>query len=731
MLNKIKLHKTACYNEVVEFEPKEINYFFGGNGVGKSSMGKVISNIAAFSSCEINWASAPIDINIYNKQFVKSSFSQSNQIKGIFTLGKDLTETQTFIEESNKKIGELKTKIDGLEKSQTQQSDKLAAKVTEMKEKAWSLKRKFEDDFKPAFVNFMGSGESFFYKCLTEQSNTSTLLSEKDIKEKCKRVFNDDLKAFDPITDFTFEELESKEYSDILKIKIIGKEDIEIAKLIQKLDNSDWVKDGVDYLQVTEDSCPFCQQSISSELRKQIESFFDESYENQKIELNDFINSYETYVGGLISELELLSNREIAIIDFQALNDKIDLLKEQYKNNIATLEAKQKTPSVPTSIDSLKEILSEISTLVTGYKAKVEENNKTVLNIKSEKNTLKSEIWRFIVNELDIDLKAYNTTKQDVDKAITGITESIKATKEEKGKLEKAVKEKEADVTSVKPTVNEINKILALFGFTNFSLAEAEKKGFYKVIREDGSEVQETLSEGESTFLTFLYFYHMLRGSTSDTGIGKDKIVIIDDPISSLDSNVIFIVSNLTKELIRDVKNKTNGIKQIFILSHNVYFFKEVTFKGNGNNKWKEEAYWTIRKLDNNSFIKEHDKNPVKTTYELLWRELDDIEKINTATIFNTLRRILEYYFNILGGLDYEKAVSKFEGEEQIIFKSLISWINDGSHFINDDLVVDAEPENVSKYLKVFRLIFERLGHESHYNMMIKNETEIKVNANP
>ena len=675
MLNKVRLHKTACYNEVVEFEPKEINYFFGGNGVGKSSMGKVISDISTYPTCEINWAASPIDINIYNKQFVKSSFSQSNQIKGIFTLGKDLTETQTFIEVTYKKIGELKTKIDGLEKSQIQQSDKLSAKVTEMQDKAWSLKRKFEAVFKPAFVNFMGSGESFFNKCLTEQSNSSTLLPEKDIKEKCTRVFNDDLKAFDPIADFTFEELESKEYSDILKTKIIGKEDIEIAKLIQKLDNSDWVKDGVDYLQETEDSCPFCQQSISSELRKQIESFFDESYENQKIELNDFIESYETYLGKLISELELLSNREIAIIDFQALNDKIDLLKEQYKNNIVTLEVKQKTPSVPTKIDSLKEILLDISALVTSYKNKVEENNKTVLNIKSEKDTLKSEIWRFIVNELDIDLKSYKTTKQAVDKAITSITESIKTTNEEKGKLEKEVKEKESDVTSVKPTVNEINKILTLFGFTNFRLAEAEKKGFYKVIRDDGSEVQETLSEGESTFLTFLYFYHMLRGSTSDTGIGKDKIVIIDDPISSLDSNVIFIVSNLTKELIRDVKNKTNGIKQIFILSHNVYFFKEVTFKGNGNNKWKEEAYWIIRKLDNNTIIQEHDKNPIKTTYELLWTELDDIEKINTATIFNTLRRILEYYFNILGGLNYEDAISKFEGEEQIIFKSLISWL--------------------------------------------------------
>lgn len=722
MITKLKLHNTACYSEVVEFEPKEINYFFGGNGVGKSTMGNVISNITAYPDCELNWAASPIEINIYNKLFVKSSFSQSNQINGIFTLGKDSTDVQTFIEEANKKIGELKTKIEGLEKSKIQQSDKLSAKVIDIQNKSWALKRKYENDFKPAFIGFMGGGESFFNKCLAEQSNTSTLLLEKDIKEKCSRVFNDDLKSLDPITDFTFEELESKETSDILKTKIIGKEDIEIAKLIQKLDNSDWVKDGVDYLQETESICPFCQQTINTDLRKEIESFFDETYANQKTELNEFIETYKSYIQNLISELELLANREITILDFKELNDKIELLKEQFKNNLSTLETKQKTPSISTNIDSLGEILIEISTLVASYKNKIEENNKTVLNIKTEKDTLKSEIWRFILNELDVDLKSYNSTKQTVNKAIASISETIRTTKEEKEKLETQVKEKEAEVTSVKPTVNEINKILNLFGFTNFSLAEAEKKGFYKVIREDGSEVQETLSEGESTFLTFLYFYHMLRGSTSDTGIGKDKIVIIDDPISNLDSNVLFIVSNLTKELVRDVKNKTNGLKQIFILSHNVYFFKEVTFKGNGNNKWKEEAYWIIRKLDNKTCIKKHDKNPIKTTYELLWRELDDVERINSATIFNTLRRILEYYFNILGGLDYEKAINEFEGEEQIICKSLISWINDGSHFINDDLVVDAEPENIAKYLKVFKLIFQKLGHESHYIMMKSNE---------
>jgi wobble nucleotide-excising tRNase len=56
---------------------------------------------------------------------------------------------------------------------------------------------------------------------------------------------------------------------------------------------------------------------------------------------------------------------------------------------------------------------------------------------------------------------------------------------------------------------------------------------------------------------------------------------------------------------------------------------------------------------------------------------------------------------------------------EKIIFKSLFSWINDGSHFINDDLVIYAEPENIEKQLAVFKGVFKKLKHESHYNMMI------------
>ena len=187
MITKIKLHKTASYADIVEIEPKSINYFFGSNGTGKSSLGKVIADISTYPNCNLVWKAFPIDVFIYNKQFVKDSFSLSNAIKGIFTLGKDATDVQKFIEEANLRIGELNTKIDGLENSKTKQTENLSAKQVELEEKAWALKKKYEVDFKPAFKGFMGSAKDFLTNVFPNKTTLLIYLMKKKLLKKVKR----------------------------------------------------------------------------------------------------------------------------------------------------------------------------------------------------------------------------------------------------------------------------------------------------------------------------------------------------------------------------------------------------------------------------------------------------------------------------------------------------------------------------------------------------------------
>ena len=185
-------------------------------------------------------------------------------------------------------------------------------------------------------------------------------------------------------------------------------------------------------------------------------------------------------------------------------------------------------------------------------------------------------------------------------------------------------------------------------------------------MRSNGDDAQETLSEGEKTFVTFLYFYYLQKGSNTGVGISEDRVVVFDDPVSSLDSDVLFIVSHLIKDLYQK-----SQIKQIFVLTHNIYFHKEVTFykKRSDKKALKDETFWIIKKHNNHSVVNKNNDNPIKSSYELLWNEIRDRDqKFSSQMIQNVMRRIIENYF------------------------------------------------------KIFRSIFDKSGHIMHYNMMMRTE---------
>ncbi len=67
---------------------------------------------------------------------------------------------------------------------------------------------------------------------------------------------------------------------------------------------------------------------------------------------------------------------------------------------------------------------------------------------------------------------------------------------------------------------------------------------------------------------------------------------------------------------------------------------------------------------------------------------------------------------------------SKFSGKDKIICNTLLSWVNDGSHYAHDDLYMSIDDSTVDTYLKVFRAIFEKSGHAAHYKMMMRDAFE-------
>jgi len=156
-----------------------------------------------------------------------------------------------------------------------------------------------------------------------------------------------------------------------------------------------------------------------------------------------------------------------------------------------------------------------------------------------------------------------------------------------------------------------------------------------------------------------------------------------------------------------------------------VYFHKEASFQGGRSNGDKDVNFWILRKNSNVTSIQPYGQNnPIESSYELLWREVKEWRRNSGITLQNTMRRIIENYFKILGKFTDEGLIEKFTtSEEQQICRSLISWVNDGSHTIPDDLYVQAPEDSAEKYLGVFENIFKNTNNHGHYQMMMGVES--------
>ena len=115
----------------------------------------------------------------------------------------------------------------------------------------------------------------------------------------------------------------------------------------------------------------------------------------------------------------------------------------------------------------------------------------------AERTKLVAEVWRFVLQESKADIDKYLNDKSNLDKSVAGITKAIESRKEKLTAMTSEIATLERSITSVQPTVDEINGILTSFGFTSFKLATAGEGGtFYKLVRHDGSDALKTSERG-------------------------------------------------------------------------------------------------------------------------------------------------------------------------------------------------------------------------------------------
>lgn len=284
MIKSIHISDIATYgsNPEVLSDLSKFNFLYGSNASGKTTITRVIADEGGFPTCSVTWeGGTKLQAMVYNRDFVTKNFNQSAELKGIFTLGEENVDTLNKISAAKGELDALTTKIESLklglhgEDGAGDKKGELATLDEEFKNKCWSAYTKHKGKLSHAFEGFRNNKESFRDKIFKEQrSNSATLESLATLEKKAETVFGPTPTVEQSIPSIETAKVIAHESDAILKKRVIGKEDVDIAAMIKKLGNSDWVREGRAFYEANETVCPFCQQSTTEAFALSLNELF-------------------------------------------------------------------------------------------------------------------------------------------------------------------------------------------------------------------------------------------------------------------------------------------------------------------------------------------------------------------------------------------------------------------------------------------------------------------------
>ena len=731
MITKIIMHGVGSYKEKVEFDTNEKYIFiYGLNGSGKTLITRFLqdNDNGLFSKCHREGGDSE-KILVYNQDFIENVFIEQYAPKdkglvGIFTLESgDNGNTRQNLEE----IERLKQENVNIKDKTTEDKEQKKKLEKDLKDLESAIEERLWDKIKKRYEN------SPFNYCLVKGS-------KKDNKEKLLNIsFNNDTTQLSDLENTLkqFKDLEQMEVNGIHLIqsdkfaqiekdeifikKIVGSQGSTIADVINRLGNSDWVKQGKEFLG-DDDICPFCQkETIDNDFKQQLEEYFNESYKNDIQKLQNNLTDYQNYFNNIPQDSIFLEHYFIKTNKEKELEFKnlYNALKEGISKNIESIREKIKEPSRSISLQDTENLCNNLNQFLQKIQDDIEKYKQDLRQKEQKQEEIKASFWQIMRNELEEDIGEYKNNKEKWQKERANIQNQI----EQKEKIIQENNQKIIDLQSemlnIENTINAINNILQEMGIVDFSIKKYNEN-FYCIARENENKINfKTLSEGEKTIISFLYFLQLCNGKENSDEVINNKIIVIDDPISSLSHNHLFNISQLIHQ--NYFKQPNSDIKQVFILTHNLYFFHEIMHLIVGQKGDPKDTKLYRLTKHTNSKIEPIAREDITNDYESYWHIIRECknnpqegEKYRHI-LPNTMRNILEYFFAFVDNEKYSKALQ----EQSFQCQAFIRYLNRESH--SDSInITDFKEMDISKLLGDFKVIFEKTGNVRHYERYMR-----------
>lgn len=697
-------------NNLNEFQ--QYNLIWGLNGTGKTTLSRF------FECLNLGFIPKEYDSNDYKDDFSVKLVDENaqdqtlNTFKDNFYIGKikifnnHFVETNLSLDSSTAKtkaitytIGEsnkdLKTKIADLEKE-------LESYYIEHKGKKF---RKIDFDVENAKNNINNDCSNIAAEIRADLciSNSQSYKRDHFFVEFSSELVNGKPKITKTEKDEAqkkFTQPSKEKLTIVLDELILGNEINTINDLLKqtvtrKLNCNDelmkWLAEGLKHKTTTQ--CPFCHQDTDSvwELRyNEIQEILkkDDSYlklENEILKMIDTLNQrvqiantnkiFNLRVTDFINEIddEKLNNYKTSFKKYiESVNSIISVLRSKQNN-------KDLTPDISDSISQIE----DFGNIKSAFNQIITNNNKSVDTIEQDKSQAMKTVIKYYIAENFDNLNSQISNIDNLNAQKEPIIKKIDTIKSEIDKLK-------AELSNQKLPIAEIEKYINIvFGYKKFQIEFEDITNSY-IIKRDGDKIAKNLSEGEKTVIAFAYFLATLKSMDFDF---SKSIIVIDDPVSSLDQQYLFNLLNLLMN--KFASHKT--FSQLFILTHNFYFFKKI-----------RAILFNKNKDYNNNFNSQTEQKQEPSQEHLLY-EVFQIQKNDTSYINNA-----------------DKYLKSFDSE----YSYTISYLRHALKLPEEDLKQIPLGNSIRKILEIFlafrcpteKTIFTR------YNKVIKGWDEIDKN---
>lgn len=179
--------------------------------------------------------------------------------------------------------------------------------------------------------------------CQESDSNQTALQPLAEREKRAETVFGQTPTTEPTIATIDTSNLLAYEGNPILQKRVIGKDDVDIAAMIQKLGNSDWVRQGRSFYEVNDRACPFCQQSTDESFARSLNDYFDEAFTVDSKAIDDLVVNHNTESERVQQHFAAIFGSPSMFLDIEKLKSEKELLDAKITLNNQRLARKKKS----------------------------------------------------------------------------------------------------------------------------------------------------------------------------------------------------------------------------------------------------------------------------------------------------------------------------------------------------------------------------------------------------